>query len=140
MARKGRLDRGLMQKRDASSKIVWFVRLYHESMERRFGSFSTKTAARDFYEKAKQEQKTGRFFPERYQHGGYELVEDMIDRYLLTISTKKPMTQFAERFLPNGGKVISRASDSIRSRSELWRRRDRRCWPPWCWRRRRRGT
>jgi len=98
MARKGRLDRGLMQKRDASGKIVWFVRLYHEGKERRFGSFSTKTAARDFYEKAKQEQKTGRFFPERYQHGGYELVEDMIDRYLLTITTKKPMTQFAERF------------------------------------------
>jgi integrase len=98
MARKGRLDRGLMQKRDASEKIVWFVRLYHESMERRFGSFSTKTAARDFYEKAKQEQKTGRFFPERYQHGGYDLIEDVIDRYLLTIATKKPMTQFAERF------------------------------------------
>jgi integrase len=98
MARKGRLDRGLMQKRDASGKIVWFVRLYHESMERRFGSFSTKTAARDFYEKAKQEQKTGRFFPERYQHGGYELVEAVMDRYLLTITTKKPMTQFAERF------------------------------------------
>jgi integrase len=98
MARKGRLDRGLMQKRDASEKIVWFVRLYHEGKERRFGSFSTKTAARDFYEKAKQEQKTGRFFPERYQHGGYELIEDVIDRYLLTIATKKPMTQFAERF------------------------------------------
>lgn len=98
MARKGRLDRGLKQKRDASGKIVWFVRLYHEGKERRFGSFSTKTAARDFYEKAKQEQKTGRFFPERYQHGGYELIEDVIDRYLLTITTKKPTTQFAERF------------------------------------------
>ena len=98
MARKGRLDRGLMQKRDASGKIVWFVRLYHEGKERRFGSFSTKTAARDFYEKAKQEQQQGRFFPERYQHGGYELVETVIDRYLLTIATKKPMTQVAERF------------------------------------------
>ena len=98
MARKGRLDRGLMQKRDANGKIVWFVRLYHEGKERRFGSFSTKTAARDFYEKAKQEQKTGRFFPERYQHGGYELIEDVIDRYLLTITTKKPTTQSAERY------------------------------------------
>ena len=87
-----------MQKRDGSGKIIWFVRLYHEGKERRFGSFSTKTAARDFYEKAKQEQRTGRFFPERYQHGGYELIEDVIDRYLVTITTKKPMTQFAERF------------------------------------------
>lgn len=52
----------------------------------------------EYYEKAKQEQKTGRFFPERYQHGGYELVEAVIDRYLLTIATKKPTTQVAERF------------------------------------------
>jgi len=36
---------------------VW---LYHEGRERRFGSISTKTAAREFDEKAKQEQKTGR--------------------------------------------------------------------------------
>lgn len=98
MARKGRLDRGLMQKRDGSEKIVWVVRLYHDGKERRFGSFSTKTAARDFYEKAKQEQKAGRFFPERYQHGGYERVEAVIDRYLLTITTKKPMTRLAEQF------------------------------------------
>ncbi|TKB64007.1 MAG: site-specific integrase [Nitrospira sp.] len=98
MARPGRKDRGLLAKKDSTGKPVWSVRLYHEGRERRFGSFSTKTAARDFYEKAKQEQKTGRFFPERYQHGGYELVAAMIDRYLLTIATKKPMTQVAERF------------------------------------------
>ncbi len=98
MARAGRRDRGLLPKQDSTGKPVWYVRLYHEGRERRFGSFSTKTAARDFYEKAKQEQKAGRFFPERYQHGGYELVETVIDRYLLTIATKKPMTQVAERF------------------------------------------
>lgn len=34
--------------------------------ERQFGSFPTKTKAREFYEKAKLEQKEGRFFPERY--------------------------------------------------------------------------
>jgi site-specific recombinase XerD len=56
---------------------------------RSFGSFKTKTQARDFYEKAKQEQKSGRFFPERYQHGGYDLVADTIDRYLTTNTTKK---------------------------------------------------
>ena len=83
MARKGRLDRGLMQKRDASGKIVWFVpALITRGRNGDLAAFSTKTAARDFYEKAKQEQKTGRFFPERYQHGGYELIEDTIDRYL----------------------------------------------------------
>ena len=98
MARAGRKDRGLLAKKDSTGKLMWYVRLYHEGKDRRFGSFTTKTQARDFYEKAKQEQKAGRFFPERYQHGGYELVEAVIDRYLLTIATKKPMTQVAERF------------------------------------------
>ena len=98
MARLGRKDRGLLSRPDSTGKLVWYVRLYHDGKERRFGSFSTKTAAREFYEKAKQEQQTGRFFPERYQHGGYELVETLIDRYLLTLPTKKPMTQLAERY------------------------------------------
>src|SRR6185295_5985594 len=96
MARKGRLDRGLMQKRDASKKIVWFVRLYHEGKERRFGSFSTKTAARDFYEKAKQEQKTGRFFPERYQQGGYAKLEEVLDGYLAAFTGRSKRDE--ERF------------------------------------------
>jgi integrase len=98
MARAGRKDRGLLSKPDSAGKLLWYVRLYHEGQDRRFGSFPTKTSAREFYEKAKLEQKTGRFFPERYQHGGYELIEAVIDRYLLTIATKKPMTQRAERF------------------------------------------
>jgi integrase len=82
MARAGRKDRGLLAKKDSLGRIVWSVRLYHDGRERRFGSFSTKTAAREFYEKAKQEQKTGRFFPERYQHGGYAKLEDVLDGYL----------------------------------------------------------
>lgn len=98
MARAGRKDRGLLSKKDSAGKLLWHVRLYHEGKERRFGAFNNKTEARDFYEKAKQEQKQGRFFPERFQHGGYELVEELIDRYLLTIATKKPMTQVAERY------------------------------------------
>jgi integrase len=89
MARKGRVDRGLMQKRNASGKLVWFVRLYHEGKEHRFGSFSTKTAARNFYEKAKLEQKEGRFFPERYHHRGYESAETFFDHYKLTRATLK---------------------------------------------------
>ena len=89
MARKGRLDRGLLRKADITGKTVWYVRFWHEGKERRLGSFKSKTDARDFYEKAKQEQKQGRFFPERYQHGGYEFVQETIDRYMLTIGTKK---------------------------------------------------
>src|SRR6185437_13637544 len=99
MARAGRKDRGLLSKTDSTGKPAWFVRLYHEGRERRFGSFLNKTQARDFYEKAKQEQKSGRFFPERYQRGGYELVEDILCRYLavLPCSEKKPSTIADER-------------------------------------------
>lgn len=89
MARAGRKDRGLLSKPDSTGKPLWYVRLYHDGKERRFGSFRTKTEARDFYEKAKQEQQAGRFFPERYQHGGYDLIQDTVDRYLLTIATKR---------------------------------------------------
>ena len=80
MARKGRLDRGLMQKRDASGKS--FVRL---ALSQREGTaiwqFSTKTAARDFYEKGEAGAKDRRFF-QSDTNGGYELIEDTIDRYL----------------------------------------------------------
>lgn len=100
MARAGRKDRGLLSKKDSTGKTVWHVRLYHEGKERRFGSFSTKTAARDFYEKAKQEQQTGRFFPERYQHGGKEAASVVIASYLTTLSTsgKKPSTIAVEKY------------------------------------------
>lgn len=82
MARAGRKDRGLLAKKDSTGKLSWYVRLCHEGKERRFGSFPTKTQAREFYEKAKLEQKEGRFFPERYQQGGYAKLADMLDEYL----------------------------------------------------------
>ncbi len=82
MARKGRVDRGLMQKTDVNGNLVWYVRLYHQGQERRFGSFPTKTKAREFYEQAKGEQKDGRFFPERYHLRGQALVQEAIDAYL----------------------------------------------------------
>ncbi len=87
-------------RKDATGKPVWHVRLYHEGKERRFGSFSTKTAAREFYEKAKQEQQTGRFFPERYQHGGKEAASAVIASYLTTLpsSGKKPTTIAVEQY------------------------------------------
>lgn len=100
MARAGRKDRGLLSKRDSIGKAKWYVRLYDNGKERRFGAFQNKTEARDFYEKAKQEQKQGRFFPERYQHGGKELASAVIARYLATLPTsgKKPTTIADEKF------------------------------------------
>jgi len=66
MARSGRKDRGLLSRIGTSGKQAWYVRLWHDGRERRFGSFPNKTEAREFYEKAKMEQREGRFFPERY--------------------------------------------------------------------------
>ena len=88
MARKGRLDRGLLSRKDARGKRLWYVRLYHEGKERRFGSFKTKTDARDFYEKAKQEQKAGQFFPERYHVGASINLLDFIEKYMKYNSKK----------------------------------------------------
>ena len=96
MARAGRRDRGLLAKKDSTGKPVWYVRLYHEGKERRFGAFKNKTEARDFYEKAKQEQKTGRFFPERYQQGGYAKLEEVLDGYLAAFTGRSKRDE--ERF------------------------------------------
>ncbi len=100
MARAGRKDRGLLAKNDSRGKPVWHVRLYHDGKERRFGAFATKTQARDFYEKAKQEQKQGRFFPERFQQSGREAATAVIESYLLTlpVSGKTPSTIAVERY------------------------------------------
>ena len=86
MARAGRKDRGLLSKLDSTGKLVWFVRLYHEGRERRFGSFPHKTKAREFYEKAKLEQKEGRLFPERYQLGGYAKLAEVLEDYLMAFT------------------------------------------------------
>ncbi len=99
MARKGRLDRGLYTKTNVQGKLVWCVRLFHNGKGKKFGPFTTKTMARDFYEKCKREQREGQFFPERYHQDGYPLVVEWIDDYLTTLpgSTKKPKTQQEER-------------------------------------------
>ena len=96
MARAGRKDRGLLSKLDSSGKALWYVRLYHEGRERRFGSFSTKTKAREFYSKAKNEQQEGRFFPERFQQGGYAKLEEVLDGYLAAFTGRSKRDE--ERF------------------------------------------
>jgi integrase len=75
---------------------VWYVRLYHDGKERRFGSFSTKTAARHFYERSKEEQREGRFFPERYQQGGYAKLDEVLDGYLAAFTGRSKRDE--ERF------------------------------------------
>jgi len=88
MARKGRVDRGLYQKPDSQGKPRWYVRLFHEGKEQRFGAFPNKTKAREFYEKAKLDQQEGRFFPERYKRSGHVTLKEVIDGYMV-INTNK---------------------------------------------------
>lgn len=100
MARAGRKDRGLLSKLDSGGKQLWYVRLYHEGKERRFGSFPTKTKAREFYDKSKAEQMEGKFFPGRFQRSGKELASTVIEQYLATLPTsgKTPTTIVEERY------------------------------------------
>lgn len=93
MARKGRMDQGLLAKRNAAGKTVWWVRLYHQGKEERFGSYPTKTEARDFYRKAKDEQRQGRFFPEMYQRSAAKLISTLLEDYLATTAGKRTATQ-----------------------------------------------
>ncbi len=88
MARKHRHDRGLYQRTRKDGTDVWGVRLSWHGRMLRFSPFASKTKAREFYEKAKTEQREGRFFPERYHHRG-PLVQSFIERYLPTIHHKK---------------------------------------------------
>jgi len=88
MARAGRKDRGLLSRMDTAGKKMWYVRLWRDGKERRFGSFPTKTKACEFYEKAKLEQKEDRFFPKRYHHGSHVLVEELLTRQAKTTTVK----------------------------------------------------
>ena len=79
MARQGCRDRGLVKKQTAHGNWVWWVRLRHESKMRWFGSFPTKTEAREFYEDGKPAQRRGQFFPENFQRRGSAFLADVLD-------------------------------------------------------------
>ncbi len=100
MARAGRKDRGLFAKKDAAGRLRWFVRLWHERKDRQFGSFNSKTEAREFYEKAKQEQQLGLFFPERYQRCGFAKLDEVLKEYLAGFrgKTKRDEIRFSRKW------------------------------------------
>jgi integrase len=97
MARKGRLDRGLYQRTNAQGKAEWHVRLVHNGKEYRSSAFPTKTKAREWYEKAKAQQRDDKFFPERQKDK--PLATAYIDTYVekLAVSGKSAKTQYEER-------------------------------------------
>ncbi len=100
MARKGRIDRGLVPKTNAAGKVVWYVRLQHQGREQWFGGFDTKTKARNFYEERKKDQREKRFFPQQYKVRGTDTMGAVIARYTAT--------------LEGGGKTRSTIADERR--------------------------
>ncbi len=99
MARKGRVDRGLVRRLNAGGEMVWYVRLYHHGNEEWFGSFPTKTEARDFYDDAKSQQRKKKFFPEQYQLRTSDTLAAIIARYTAKLDgcDKKRKTIIDER-------------------------------------------
>ena len=99
MARKGRVDRGLVEKVNAAGKPVWYVRLQHLGREQWFGAFLKKTAARHFYEERKKEQREQRLFPQQYKLRGTDTMADIIAKYTVTLDGcgKKRATIAEER-------------------------------------------
>jgi len=95
MGRLGRKDRGILSRINAAGEKVWYVRLWHDGKEKRFGSFPTKTKARAFYERAKLEQHEGRFQPEKYHRGGHLLVEELLTRHAETTTVKNQAAEKA---------------------------------------------
>jgi len=117
MARQGCRDRGLVKKQTAHGKWVWWVRLCHEGKMRWFGSFPTKTEAREFYEDGKSAQRRGQFFPENFQRRGAALLQKTIDDYMAsnrkkTIKEDRRYATFWKDRLP-GIKLIGVTSTAI---------------------------
>jgi len=96
MARKGRVDRGLVQRKNAAGKPVWYVRLWHNRHERWFGSFPTKTKARIFYEERKLEQREAMLFPKQYQRRGQVSLAQVVEMYVST-TLKPPKGRLEDR-------------------------------------------
>lgn len=82
MAKKERIDRGLVSRKNRAGKEMWWVRLCHQGKERWFGSFVNKTEARNFYEQAKGDQRRGKFFPEQHQLDKSEYLHSLIDDHM----------------------------------------------------------
>lgn len=96
MARAGRKDRGLLSKTNAAGETVWYVRVYHKGKEKQYGSFPTKTEAREKYESEKQEHRRARLFPDTYGARQQDTTPPppplLFKEYVTRWEAKQPMT------------------------------------------------
>jgi integrase len=128
MAQRTRPPRGIVIKTNTAGEPLVYVRLWHDGRVRWFGAFRTKTEARHFYEKAKTEQREGRFFPERYHREKSTLLSEAMARMLATsrkrsVRDDRRFAKFWDQRLPGYrlGTVTPAIIETVRS--ELMQRR-----------------
>ena len=109
MARPIKKERGLYVRKDADGKALWYCRVYLNGREQREGPFETKTDAKNKRDDLKSQHRLGKVDPE----GGWQLLDDLIDRHLKLKADKKDQASQAwmsrwwrERFKAKGIKRV----------------------------------
>ena len=105
MARKTNSDRGLIKRKNCQGQTVWYVRVSQNGQIRWFGSFPTKTEARDCYEEVKTDQRRGVYFAENLKRRGAKRLADAIVHYMAlnrkkTIANDRLYARFWQAQLP----------------------------------------
>ncbi len=99
-------DRGLIARKTADGTQVWNARLQHQGKVHWFGSFPTKTEARQFREEAKTDLRRGQFFPQNLQHRGGKRLDEAIEEFMRfnkkrTVGNDRIYEKFWRNRLPN---------------------------------------
>lgn len=109
MARPIKKERGIYARKGADGKILWYCRLYLNDREQREGPFETRTAAKNKRDDLRSQHRLGKVDPE----GGWQLLEDLIDRHLNEKADKKDQASqkrlslwWRERFKAKGIKRV----------------------------------
>jgi integrase len=109
MARPIKKERGIYARKDAEGKTLWYCRVYLNGRDQREGPFEMRTGAKNRRDDLRSQHRLGKLDPE----GGWQLVEDLIDRHLKVKADKKDQhgqkrfsSWWRERFRAKGIKRV----------------------------------
>ena len=109
MARPIKKERGIYARKDADGKTLWYCRVYLNARERREGPFEIRTDAKNRRDDLRSQHRRGKVDPD----GGWQFVEDLIDRHLKVKADKKDQrgqkrfsSWWRERFKAKGIKRV----------------------------------
>ncbi len=109
MARPVKKERGIYARKDVDGNTLWYCRVYLKGREQREGPFETKTDAKNKRDDLRSQHRQGKVDPE----GGWQLLEDLIDRHLKEKADKKDQASqkrlscwWRERFKAKGLKRV----------------------------------